>query len=111
MDWNRHSILGDEYIISAAPCPASEVIIASYDTVIAELTREAFHDILGPEISNLFLSSKLINVIQKIPLLQGIRSNRITKLLSHLRVMQYCDSEEIVNQGTEAAEFFIVKKG
>lgn len=111
VNYDQYSILGDEYIISAAPCPASEVIIASYDTEIAELTREAFHNILGAEISNLFLSSKLMNVIQKIPLLRGMNSKRMTRLLSHLRIMEYSDSQEIVTQGTESTEFFIVKKG
>jgi cGMP-dependent protein kinase len=111
VNYDHYSILGDEYIISAAPCPASEAIIARCDTEIAGLTREAFHNILGAEISNLFLSSKLMNVIQKIPILRGISNKRMARSLSHLRIMEYCDSEEIVTQGTEATEFYIVKKG
>jgi cGMP-dependent protein kinase len=95
--------------IGTIVCPSN--IVALEDSVVGWISKENLESAIGGDIHSVYSQNKVFGVLKKIPLLNSLPDNEISKIVQSLRVKHFQPKEFIVTQGSEGIEFFIIKSG
>lgn len=107
----KGQILFEENIFKKIKQKTIETVLAKPDCLLMHVNVTDFTNQLGGSFQQILLKSQIINTLVKVPLFKNMTQYKLEALASHIDTKKYKDKEDIVKEGEEGKEFFIVKSG
>jgi cGMP-dependent protein kinase len=89
----------------------SKDLKSSSESVIARVTFDKIHEILGTSLKNSLKICKIFRILKKIQIFRNIPGGKLESLISKFSIEKFGMNKVIFEQGEIGEKFFIIKKG
>lgn len=107
----KGEILFEENVFLKVKQKTIEDVVAKPDCLLLHVNVKEFNNVLGGSFSQIMFKSQIINTFYKVHLFKNMTQTKLEAISSHVEVKSYKSGEDIVKEGEEGKELFIVKSG
>jgi cGMP-dependent protein kinase 1 len=110
-DIGIHECIGDKEIADKDNSSYMIDYIANVDTYVAEVILSELELAIGGEINQVTVNNEANLILIKVNLFKGLSNEKAVLLAKALRITHNEDGDVIIDQGTPAESFYIIKSG
>ena len=107
-----YTCIGDDALSKPAGAElGTDIICASEEADVADVSREQFEACIGGQLLEATVNNEVWKMLKQVQMLRGLSMDSMKRLIDALQVKEFQDGEEIVRQNNPGDSLYIIKSG